>query len=228
YLFLGSAESVDSAPELFRPIDRDARLYVAKPTTEHATLALPAFAPEHHRASPEHAHLQRVDSIATLASIHAAALEHQSPPSALVDSDYRLRHLSRNAGRFIRPSEGPVSTEVWQLVRPELRLDLKLALQRAFEHNESTITLPITMEIDGERRRILEYVALTEADKGFAPHALILFLDAGAAGPLDEAISADTEQADEKRRLIHELTIAQERLNASQKQYEEVVQELRA
>jgi two-component system CheB/CheR fusion protein len=135
--------------------------------------------------------------------------------------------LSGNAGHFIRPSEGPLSTEISELVRPELRVDLKLALQHAFEDGESTLTLPITMEFDEDHRRVLLYVAPTEADPGSA-HALVLFLDAGAAGPLEEATSADTEQAGEKRRLAHELTMAQQRLNTHQKQYQEVVQELRA
>ena len=227
YLFLGSAESVDSAPELFRVTDRDARLYAAKPMVEHAAPVLLQFVPERHQASPERGP-QRVDSAAALGRIHAATLERQSPPSALVDKDYRLRHLSPTAGRFLRPSEGLFSTEVWQLVRPELRLDLKLALQRAFERKESTLTLPITMEIEGQQRRILEYVALTEADTSAATYALVLFLDAGPVGPLEEVTGSGTEQADEKRRLVQELTMAQERLNASQKQYEEVVQEHRA
>jgi two-component system, chemotaxis family, CheB/CheR fusion protein len=227
YLFLGSAESVDSASELFRVIDRDARLFAAKPTAEHAAPVLLQFAPERHRASPERPP-QRVDSAAALGRIHASALERQSPPSALVDADYRLRHLSATAGRFIRPSEGSFSSQVWHLVRRELRLELKLALQRAFEHRESTLTLPITLEIDGQQRRILEYVALIEADTGAAPYALVLFLDAGAAGPIEEVTGAGDEQADEKRRLVQELTMAQERLNASQKQYEELLQESRA
>jgi PAS domain S-box-containing protein len=230
YLFLGSAESADTSPELFRVIDRGARLYIAKPTAEHIAPVLPPFALDHHRTYTEHVPL-RVSSAANLAKIHASALEHQSPPSALVDADCRLQHVSANAGRFIRPSEGPVSTEVWQLVRPELRLDLKLALHRAFERNESTLTLPIIMEIDGQQRRVIEYVAPTEADKGAPQYALVLFLDAGPAGPPGGGVSAGAEQAeqtDEKRRLVHELTMAQERLNANQKQYEEVLQELRA
>jgi two-component system CheB/CheR fusion protein len=227
YLFLGPAEGVDTASDLFRMIDRDARLYMAKPIAEHALPALPPFAPEHRRAYRERGGL-RVESAAALARIHTSALERQSPPSALVDAEYRLRHLSGNAGRFIRPSEGPVSTEISQLVRPELRLDLMLALQRAFEHGESTLTLPITIEFDGERRRVLEYVALTEAEPGSAQHALVLFLEAGEAGPVEEAASADTAQASEKRRLVQELALAQERFNVSQKQYEEAAQELRA
>lgn len=226
YLFLGSAESVEAFSDLFHVIDRGARLYAAKPTAEHVAPVFPPFTFEHHRARAEYVP-QRLDSVAALARIHASALERQSPPSALVDADYRLRHVSATAGRFICPTEGPISTEVWQLVRPELRLDLKLALQRAFEHKESTLTLPITMEIDRERRRILEYVTLIEADGGAAPYALVLFLDAGPAGPLEE-VSAGAEQADEKRRLVQELTVAQERLTTNQKQYDEVLQELRA
>jgi chemotaxis methyl-accepting protein methylase len=41
YLFLGPADDTDTAPEVFRPIDRDARLYVAKPGAERALPALP-------------------------------------------------------------------------------------------------------------------------------------------------------------------------------------------
>jgi two-component system, chemotaxis family, CheB/CheR fusion protein len=225
YLFLGSAESVESSPELFHLIDREARLYAAKRNAQHAAPALPQFAREHHRAFPAHGRLpQRVDSAATLATIHWSALERQSPPSALVDADYRLKHLSPNAGRFIRPSGGTMSDEVWQLVRPKLRLDLKLALQRAFEHKQSTLTLPIIMENEeGERRRVLAYVALTDEDRDVVPYALVLFPDAGVAR-LEDARSID---ADEKRRLVQELTMAHERLNASQTQYEQVVQALR-
>src|SRR4029077_18442078 len=41
YLFLGSTENADAASELFRQIDREARLYVAKPVPEHAAPILP-------------------------------------------------------------------------------------------------------------------------------------------------------------------------------------------
>jgi CheR methyltransferase, SAM binding domain len=44
YLFLGSQDSDDTAPELFRPIDRDARLYVANPAAERAVPVMPPSA----------------------------------------------------------------------------------------------------------------------------------------------------------------------------------------
>ncbi len=226
-LFLGSAENADSTPDLFRVVDREARIYAAKLVGERAVPVLPTYISEHHRAAAEHVP-QRVDSATALANIHASALERRSPPSALVDSDYRLLHLSANAGRFIRPAEGSVTMEVWQLVRQELRLDLKFALQRAFEHGEATLTLPITMAIEGQERRIMAYVALTETAEGASPRALVMFLDASPGGTVAEREGADEVQAEEKRRLVQELTMAQERLSTSQRQYETAVQELRA
>jgi two-component system CheB/CheR fusion protein len=210
YLFLGSADSADTAPELFRPIDRDSRLYVVIPTAERAVPVIPPFATVRFRAFPEHGHSQRIVSEAALANSHLSALERRSPPSGLVDAECRVLHLSPEAGRFIRPSEGPLRTELWELVRPELRLELKRALRRALEHGKSSVTLPVTVEIEEKRHRIMEYVALTEADKGSAPQALVLFLDVDLAGPQGEA-SADAEQADQKSRLAQELAVTRER-----------------
>jgi two-component system, chemotaxis family, CheB/CheR fusion protein len=65
YLFLGSAESAESTPELFRLLDRDARLYAANRSADHAALVLPQFALDHRRAFHEYGRPQRVDSAAT-------------------------------------------------------------------------------------------------------------------------------------------------------------------
>ena len=227
YLFLGSADGADPAPELFRLIDRDARLYRANPMAERAIPVIPQSAPVRRCAIPGHDHPQLTDSEATLANFHLSALERQSPPSVLVDAEYRVLHLSPQAGRFICPSEGPLRTELGELVHPELRLELNLALQRAFEGGKSTLTRPVTVEIEGKRQRIMEYVALTEAE-GSAPHALVLFLDVDAAGLLEEEASADAAQAAGTHGLVQELTVLRARLNASEKQHAQALQALAA
>jgi two-component system, chemotaxis family, CheB/CheR fusion protein len=211
YMFLGSADSADTAPELFRPIDRDSRLFMVNPTAERAVPVIPPFAPVRVRAFSEHGHPLRIETGATLANSHLSALERHSPPSALVDAECRVLHLSPEAGRFIRPSEGPLRTELWELVRPELRLELKRALRRAFEYGKSTVTLPVTVEIEEKRHHIMEYVALAEAEKGSARQALVLFLDADLAGPLEGDASPNAEQADQKSRLGQELAVTRER-----------------
>ena len=45
----------------------------------------------------------------------------QFPPSALVDADGAVLHLSPSAGRFILLSAGPLSGRLTSIVQPELR-----------------------------------------------------------------------------------------------------------
>ena len=65
----------------------------------------------------------------------AEALLAQAPDWSLVDEAHRVVHLSDGAGRFLQPSGGPVTTDAIDLVRPELRFDLRTALHRALERN---------------------------------------------------------------------------------------------
>ena len=77
------------------------------------------------------------------AALHRRAIEKLAPPSILVDDTHRVVHLSENAGRFLQPSGGPLSGDAVDLVRPELRFELRSALNRAFEHGQATLSLPI-------------------------------------------------------------------------------------
>ena len=214
YIFLGVADHADAAPKLFRPIDREGSSIQgsADRGTRCAWFARVCI------GSSSGISAARPPA----ANAHLSALERQSPPSALIDADYRVLHLSPNAGRFIRPSEGPLGTGLLQLICPELRLELKLALQRAFEVKEAALTPPISVETAGKRRCIMAYVSLTEADDGVPPLALVIFLDAGAAGAVEEAGNASAWQGKENRRLTQEVVRLQEHLNASKKQYAEL------
>jgi two-component system CheB/CheR fusion protein len=229
YLLLGSAETTDAAPELFNTVDREARLYIANPLAERAAPILPEVVAARHESPTPIGHLPHVEAPAALVNLHASALERQSPPSALVDDGHRVLHLSPKAGRFLLPSEGAFSSELPQLVRPELRLDLKLALQRAFERREPTLTLPISVAFNGERRRVLMHVSPSEAVERSAPQALVLFLDGETAASAALAPdSGDPGATEETRRLRGELALTQERLTTSRKEYEQAIQDLRA
>ena len=63
-------------------------------------------------------------------------------------------HLSENAGRFLQPSGGPLTSDVAELVRPELRFELRSALHRAFERGEPTLSLPIPVRFNGAPHRV--------------------------------------------------------------------------
>ncbi len=92
-------------------------------------------------------------SPSTSGRLHQDALEELYPPSALVDDKHLIINLSETAGRYLRHPSGPVTRDIIESVRPELRLDLSAALHRAFEHNERTLTLPIPVELMAARIR---------------------------------------------------------------------------
>lgn len=227
-LFLGSAETADVRAELFATVNREFRIYSAKPRITNS-IELFSQLPRDHGQAP--ILLRKPDNRRDRSpgAVHFGALEKIAPPSVLVDEEHRIINLSQTAGRFIMPPEGPLSNELPDIVRPELRADLRTALHRAFSANEASVTLPLNVAFSGVFHRVAMYVAPSSEEKQSAAMALVVFLDAGAmevdAGQddtIDEILGAQ-----EFRRLREELRTAQERLSASRREHESSVQELR-
>jgi two-component system, chemotaxis family, CheB/CheR fusion protein len=230
-LFLGSAETADHAADLFQVVDRDARIYCAKPTAQRV---LPSLAQSHVPVAvlPPLPRLQsQSEHERLLAAAHALALEALSPPSIMVDEDQRVLHISETAGRFLQPSRGVINTDISTLLRPELRLDLLSAIHRAFDSGEATLTLPVSTTFDHAHRRVLMQVTPIRPDDRSTRRALVFFLDGGEI-PLEslggESGAAATETNDLVRRLNEELRQSLDRLSASRKEHESATQELRA
>ena len=226
-LFLGSAETTDATPELFMPLHREARLYRAR---ELASKTLPVVSrmPQEHKppsiGAPDQKRGPTVDRSA--GAMHIAALEQVAPPSILVDHSHHVLHLSPHAGRFLLPSAGPVSTDVVDMIRPELRLDLRSAVRRALDHGLPTLTMPIPVEFDNGRRRVILQVSPVTPEDGVATsRALVILLD---GGPVAERETGATDGSrDETQRLRDSLDAAETRLSASQAEHEATIQDLR-
>lgn len=229
FLFLGSAETLESTNELFTPRDREARIYQARAQHARVLPQLPPFPePATNQGVERHRRPLRDDHDRNATFMHMQALERQCPPSVLVDDTQRIINLSPSSGRFIQHSGGPFTAELPAIVRPELRLDLKIAIEHALEAKQSTLTLPAIVSFDDGPRRVSMHISPV-ADDSSASQALVIFLDGGA---IDEAeVRTAGEQATkpaEARRLYEELKIAHERLNSSRREHDIATQDLRA
>ena len=143
YLFRGSAEAVD-ATDLFVTIDRDARLYRARPQAPRHLPLLPQLPAGYNRAPQPQPQPREVGEAGARFSVeaHAQALEQAAPPSILVDESHHVVHLSPSAGEYILHSADTISGRLSAVVRPELRLDLGVALDRAIGQGIVTTTHP--------------------------------------------------------------------------------------
>ncbi len=229
FLFLGSAESAEGVPAAFRVVDRKNRIYQAIRQAEHPPLppripVLPAITLSRSRPLP------LSPASAGEASAHRKALEEFAPPSVLVDADQRVLHLSETAGRFLQHPGGTPTSNIVQLIRPELKFELSRGLQLAFERGETSLSLPVPVQFNGTQRRVILHVQPVKRDDAVG-EALVVFLDGGPVELVDHAITSQPgrEEADAVvGRLHEELEFSQELLRVSRAEYETTNEELRA
>ena len=230
YVFLGSSETGDNPPGLFRCLDRTARIYqsTAMPK-EKPRLPPRLLGPV--RVREQVIHLGRAMNPTVAlgeAAMHRRAIEQLAPPSMLVDESHRVIHLSENAGRFMLPSGGPLSGDAVDLVRPELRFELRSALNRVFEQRASTLSLAILVQFNGTPHRVHLHVRPTqETSPNEARSAVVMFIEGEAA---DGSLASLDRQANDETdvRLRQELELTQARLRTVREESDAANEELRA
>jgi two-component system CheB/CheR fusion protein len=229
FLFLGSAESADNPSGLFRNIERNARIYQSVLKDGDKPRLLPRLLGPI-RVREQVAHLRTTSPGMALsdAMAHRRAIETLAPPSILVDDAHRVIHLSESVGRFLQPSGGALTGDVVDLVRPELRFELRSALHRIFEQQSASLSLPIPVRFNGRPRRVLIQVKTTETDEvGEARNAVVIFIE---GEEIEEGLAKSDDHAtvETVRRLTQELEQTQARLRTVREESDAANEELRA
>jgi two-component system CheB/CheR fusion protein len=161
----------------------------------------------------------------TEAAAHRRAIELVAPPSIFLDEAHRVLHLSDNVGRYLLPSGGPLSADVTELVRPELRFEVRSCIQRAFDQRRPILSVPVRVQLNGAIRRVQVQVKPIQ-EGGEWRHAVLIFIEGES---VDETISGERQVTDEAvRRLKAELEISQQRLRTMREESDSANEELRA
>jgi len=229
YLMLGASESAEHPPGLFRALNRNARIYQATTAdADRSRLAPPRLlgtARPHDQVAQVNRALSPVAAL-NEAATHRRVLERVAPPSMLVDETHRVLHMSETAGRFVQPSGGPLSSDVVDLVRTELRSELRSALHRLFEQGQTTLSLPLLVRFNGNRHRVHLQVTAPD-DETPARNALVMFIEGEAVE--DDVPAADPGASTEAmRRLTQELELTRSSLRTVREEADASNEELRA
>ncbi|HKT17411.1 MAG TPA: chemotaxis protein CheB [Stellaceae bacterium] len=231
YLLLGASETAENPAGLFRLVDRNLRIYQSTAKKGDRPRLLPRLLGPVAWREPTMPFGRAVTPSAALseAARHRRAIEKLAPPSMLIDAAHRLVHLSESAGRFIAPSGGPLSGDVVDLVRSELRFELRSALNRAFEHNEPTLSLPIPVAFNGDAHRVHLWVKPEPQDEaGTTAYAVAMFIEGGAVEANFDLTPQQQAANETVRHLTHELELSQSRLRTMREESEAANEELRA
>ena len=133
YLFLGTSESAEHVDSMFHVVDRDARIFQSAGRSQDRLPTLPRILGMPSEQLPDPSAFQPL-SARTAQAAHRESLETQSPPSVLIDHTNRVLHLSENAGRYLQPSRGPLTTDITDVVRHEMRFELRAEAFNIFDH----------------------------------------------------------------------------------------------
>ncbi|MBA2436252.1 MAG: PAS domain S-box protein [Chthoniobacterales bacterium] len=250
-LFIGGAESDSAANALFSTIDLRNRLYIrrsvprpgwrislatlsaekaAAPTLRRpASRALPRLGPiktgqtkEEIAAAIQSSQARRQ---AFFGELHLKLLEQYGPPSLVINDGHDIVHLSEHAGRYLQFPAGESTANLLKVVHPQLRIELRSALFKAAQSQETIRGTPQSVEIEGETEAITISVCPFRQDRAEGDFFLILFervtgLTGAPPGPVErQPIDLDLDAE------IHHL---KEQLNQTVEEYEATNEELKA
>ncbi len=233
YLLLGTAESVDGSGQLFSTVDKEAHLYQSRAVARVVSMQPPAqltvstdlranaTAPMEARAEPRTSRFAPLD-------LHQRLLEEYAPPSLIVDDQHMILHLSERAGRYLQFAAGEASLNLLQVIRPELRIDLRTALFQATQKRTTVVARGIVVHTSerAETVNVIVRPTLRDGDpaRGFF---LVLFEEARESvelSPLQDAAAVEPAA----RQLEEELIRLKAQMRVTIEQYEVQAEEAKA
>ena len=239
YLFLGNSESVESVSDLFQTVDKTGHIYRTKPWNKeqpHIPSLPTSFGPmsyRGHSVQPQVSRMYSSTESPSLTGNHYKALETLAPPSILIDENYAVLNVSEKAGRYLVQPHGPLTSDVLKLIRPELQLELRSALFRAFEKDQAMLTQPVPVQFNGHPHPVILSVIprskATEDLKIYEKQALIFFLeDERNDFPIKAQEQTESTSNELVGQLENEVRHLRQQLQASMEEYESSSEELKA
>lgn len=228
FLFLGNSENVTRHPKMFAPVDRRARIFTK---LETGTRLPPEF-PISTAAGRAPVELPQVRSFGPDVGLERRAqriAERYAPAYVIIDDHFQILHFSGRTGRYIEPTAGAATLDLLQLVHRDLRLELRTALGRAAETNESAHAEQVQLGVNGHR--ILVDITVEPVPDGAhgQRNFVVLFKD-GPARTVDapESNPSTLVRTEHIERLESELRATRERLQATIEELESTNEELKS
>jgi two-component system, chemotaxis family, CheB/CheR fusion protein len=155
-LFLGPSEMLGDLSDEFIVVDKhwkmfsksgDSRSFPSLPLTVRSPSTLPI-----RQQDPRSLTLSFPAHASQLLGLYGAVLDEIAPASILIDDRRRVVHTFGGGSKLLRPQEGPLSTDVLELVGAPLRLTLSNALQKAKTIHSSAHFKKVLVNYDGQER----------------------------------------------------------------------------
>ncbi|MCY7354176.1 MAG: PAS domain S-box protein [Lysobacter sp.] len=228
HLLLGSSEGLSGNARLFSVVDKKHRLYQRR---EDSNAQLPVLSA---RPAPGFAGAPR--SVAApirpgaedLIERNARrALEQYSPAYVVIDRQCDVLRFCGDTGRYLQPSSGAASLNLFALLHKGLRGAARGAVQQAFAQQRTVLQDGLSLSIEG-RRRALQMIVEPLPDADDASQLCVVAFRERETLPAAGDASSGQASADNGRALEQELDATRLQLQAAIDQQETANEELKS
>ena len=155
-LFLGSAESIGGASDLFSSLDGKARLFRRK---ESAVRREPVEFPSSYSVSlTAGAEVRPVPKPTGSLSLQTLAdqliLQRYAPPAVLANDKGDILYISGRTGKYLEPAAGKANWNVFAMVREGLRYELADAFRKTLRQKGSVVLHGLDVGTNGGIQRV--------------------------------------------------------------------------
>src|SRR5207248_10674448 len=137
-----------------------------------------------------------------------------------------ILHLSEHAGRYLHFGAGEPSANLMKVINPELQIELRTALLRAGQSDETIRTAPHTLAFDGTSEQVSLQVRKIKSKEPGEKFFLVLFEKQDGAPATIAPLPARDSTVE--RELDDEIQFLKDQLNTTVEQYEAANEELKA
>jgi two-component system CheB/CheR fusion protein len=233
FLLLGTSESVSRNARLFTPLDKKQRLYARRDDARSSIPVLPLRPPrEHLPHAPGRAEMEgrfaREDAIDRSAR---HAVEKYSPAYVVIDAHRDVVRFSGDTGKYLGPSSGTASLNLFTLLHRELRNAVRQAVDHAFAGGKPAVAECLG-GMGGSRSVPLRIMVeplpdFRDPQSGDIHLCVVTFLELERA-PAAPPAPAGKEDSGRLHALERELEATRMQLRSAIEQQEAVTEELKA
>ncbi len=230
FLFLGTSESISWHSDLFSPVDKKHRIFQSLGQgSEPRRLPIAIDGILRGTRRPE----EDAKSVAASAyqlrqRVETQMLEHHAPAHVVVRKEGDVVYYSARTGRFLEAPRGAPNRQLVDMVRRELRLDLRAALRQARETGRPVERMNVLHDDEGVgvQKVALTIEPLEGPGVGTEPLFLVVFFERGPV--TDDAGTATGADAEGVAKAELELRDMRDRLQSTVEEYETAVEELKS
>ncbi len=224
YLFLGKSESVGQFSDLFEPVDKKWKIFQRR-----GAFRAPAIdfgLPRHKYPRPSKPAVQPPE-ISVKDVMSEMMAEAYGCPGVLLDDRLEILFIRGDVSDYLKLPQGKAGLNIVDLVRSDLRIDLRTLLHQAARKDEAVRSKPIFLPGAEEGRRVrltVRPVAMRDVPAGW----LFVAFERVEPRPATEPEHSAGEPDPRVFELEQELTSSRERLQTTLEELETANEELQS